>query len=112
MGTYGQGFFTITKNKRGGGLPQSPLPPSLDQSDHRGKKRNLQKVKSGQAIFGTPSFGSKTPSPLPPCCSKDVLPMGPFGGPMGGLLGTYGDPWGPMGTYWNQPAAMWTFGDR
>ena len=26
----------------GGALPQNPLPPSPDQSDHRGKKRNLQ----------------------------------------------------------------------
>ena len=35
-----QGFFRI-KNQ-GGGLPQNPLPPSPDQSDHSGKKRNLQ----------------------------------------------------------------------
>ena len=35
------GFFRIIKNQ-GGGLPQNPLPPSPDQSDHRGKKRNLQ----------------------------------------------------------------------
>ena len=53
----GQGFFS---------LPQNPLPPSPDQSDHSGEKRNLQLGKSGQAIFGTPSFGSKTPSPPPP----------------------------------------------
>ena len=54
------------KTKGGGPLPQNPLPPSPDQSDHSGKKRNLQQGKSGQAIFGTPSFGSKTPSPPPP----------------------------------------------
>ena len=70
-------FFRIIKNQRGGGpLPQNPLPPSPDQSDHRGKKRNLQEGKSGQAIFGTPSFGSKTPSPPPPC-SKEALPPAP-----------------------------------
>ena len=63
-----QGFFRIIKNPTGGGdpSPKTPLPPSPDQSDHRGKKRNLQSGKSGQAIFGTPSFGSKTPSPPPP----------------------------------------------
>ena len=67
LGTRGQGFFRIIKNQGGGvPLPQNPLPPSPDQSDHRGKKRNLQSGKSGQAIFGTPSFGSKPPSPLPP----------------------------------------------
>ena len=38
-----QGFFRIIKNQGGGGpLPQNPLPPSPDQSDHSGKKRNLQ----------------------------------------------------------------------
>ena len=38
-----QGFFRIIKSQGGGGpLPQNPLPPSPDQSDHRGKKRNLQ----------------------------------------------------------------------
>ena len=39
----GQGFFRIIKSQGGGGaLPQNPLPPSPDQSDHSGKKRNLQ----------------------------------------------------------------------
>ena len=63
-----QGFFRIIKSQGGGGGDPSPKtlsPPSPDQSDHRGKKRNLQLGKSGQAIFGTPSFGSKTPSPPP-----------------------------------------------
>ena len=60
-----QGFFRIIKNQGGGGPPPQPPPPP-DQSDHSGKKRNLQKGKSGQAIFGTPSFGSKAPSPPPP----------------------------------------------
>ena len=36
------------------------------ESDHRGKKRNLQSGKSYQAIFGTQTFRSHTPSPLPP----------------------------------------------
>ena len=40
-----------------------PPPPPPDQSDHRGKKRNLQQGKSGQAIFGTQFFGSQTPPP-------------------------------------------------
>ena len=86
--TRPQGFFRIIKNQGGGGpLPQNPLPPSPDQSDHRGKKRNLQKGKSGQAIFGTPNFVSKTPFPPPPPCSKEALPgppaavHGPFDGP-------------------------------
>ena len=38
-----QGFFRIIKNQGGGGaLPQNPLPPYPDQSDHSGKKRSLQ----------------------------------------------------------------------
>ena len=42
-GGGGQGFFRIIKNQGGGGpLPQNPLPPSPDQSDHSAKKRNLQ----------------------------------------------------------------------
>ena len=41
-----------------------PSPP--DQSDHRGKKRNLQSGKSCWATFGTQNFGSQTPEPPPP----------------------------------------------
>ena len=48
----------------GGGVtpppPWTPSPPS-DQSDCRGKKRNLQKGQSSWAIFGTQAFGSQTP---------------------------------------------------
>ena len=65
-----QGFFRIIKNQGGGASPPNPLPLSPDQSDHRGKKRNLHLGNSGQAIFGTPSFGSKTPSPPPPPAQK------------------------------------------
>ena len=41
----------------------NPLPQPSDQSDHRGKKQNLQKGKSGWAIFGTQNFGPQTPPP-------------------------------------------------
>ena len=52
-----EGVFGIIKNQR---------PPPPDQSDPREKKRNLQKGKSGPAIFGTHIFGSQTPSPPSP----------------------------------------------
>ena len=45
-------------------LCQPPPPP--DQSDHCGKKRNLQLGKSDWAIFGAETFGSQTPPPLLP----------------------------------------------
>ena len=38
-------------------------PPPPGQSDHSGKKRNLQWGKSGWAIFGTQTFGSQPPPP-------------------------------------------------
>ena len=44
-----------------------------------GKERNLQPGKSGQAPFGTPSFGSKTPSPPPPAAQKKPCPRPPGG---------------------------------
>ena len=47
-------------------------PPPLDQSDHRGKKRNLQEAKSGRAIFGLQPYGSQTP---PPPSSNASLPL-------------------------------------
>ena len=37
----------------------------LDQSDHRGKKRNLPLGKFGQAVLGTRSFASRLPPPPP-----------------------------------------------
>ena len=40
-----------------------PDPPPQDQSDHRGKKRNLLLGKSCWAIFGTQTVGPPTPSP-------------------------------------------------
>ena len=49
--------------------PPDPLPP--DQRDHCGKTRNLQSGKSGQASFGTQTFGP--PPPLPPLL---MLPSG------------------------------------
>ena len=42
--------------------PWTPPPPT-DQSDHSGKKRNLQLGKFGWAIFGTQNFGSQPPLP-------------------------------------------------
>ena len=65
------------KTKGRGASPKTPSPPSPDQSDHSAKKRNLQLGKSGRAIFGTPSFGSKTPSPPPPPLLKRSPPPPP-----------------------------------
>ena len=39
---YVQGFFRIIKNQGGDPSPKTPSPPSPHQSDHRGRKRNLQ----------------------------------------------------------------------
>ena len=50
--------------------PPPPGPPLQDHSDHRGTQRNVQKGKSGPAIFGTQTLGSQTPPPprlIPPC---------------------------------------------
>ena len=49
-----------------GGAPPPPPPPGHpppDQSDHRGKNRNLQSGKSCRAIFGTQTSRSQTPYP-------------------------------------------------
>ena len=51
--------MAVHHTTRGGGVPLPPSPP--DQSDHRGKKRNLPLGESCQAIFGTQTFGSQTP---------------------------------------------------
>ena len=45
--------------------PLDPPPPPSDQSDHRGKTRNLPLGKSCWAIFGTQTFGSQTFPPPP-----------------------------------------------
>ena len=44
----------------GGGYPPPPDIPLPDQSDHRGKKRQLPFGKSGHAIFRTQKFWSQT----------------------------------------------------
>ena len=49
--------------RRAGNL--SPPPPPPDQSDQRGRKRNLQLGKCGQAIFGTQMFWVPAPPPPP-----------------------------------------------
>ena len=48
-----------------GGLPTPGLSPPApaDQSDHRGKKRNLPLGTSGRAIFGTQTFAPPPPPP-------------------------------------------------
>ena len=63
-----QGACRIMKTT-GGGDP-SLNPPTPDQRDHRGKKRNLQEGKSCRTVFGTKTFGYQTPSPLPPQAQK------------------------------------------
>ena len=52
----------------GGARPQTP---SRDQSDHREKKRNLQRGKSCGAIFGTQIF-----APTPPAQQKNTVAGG------------------------------------
>ena len=54
--------MAVHRRRRGGLSPPAPPPPP-DQSDHRGKKRNLQWGKHCRAIFGTQNFGSQTPIP-------------------------------------------------
>ena len=44
--------------------PWTPPPHPPDQSDHRGKKRNLQLGNYCRATFGTQIFGSQTPPRL------------------------------------------------
>ena len=53
---------TAVHRRRRGFIPPPgpPLPPSPDQSDCRGKKRNFQEGKSCWAIFGTQKFGSQS----------------------------------------------------
>ena len=49
--------------------PPAPRPwthPPPDQSNQRGKKRNLQEGKSCRTIFDTQTFGSQIPLPPPP----------------------------------------------
>ena len=52
-------------------LRRTPRPPP-DQSDHRGKKRNLPSEKPCRAIFGTHNSVSQTPS-SPPLIPGRVL---------------------------------------
>ena len=60
----------VTQKGGGGGQGRmaghhrSPPPPP-DQSDHRGKQRNLPLIKSDWAIFFAQTFGSQIPPPLP-----------------------------------------------
>ena len=49
-------------------------PPPTDQSDHRGKKRNLPLEQSGRAIVGTQTFA---PPPPPPAWTRRVHPDAP-----------------------------------
>ena len=60
----GQGStrMAVHRRRRGGTPPGPPPPP--DQSDHRGRKRNLPLRQSGWAIFGTLTF-APLPSSLP-----------------------------------------------
>ena len=71
--TPGDVFERLTTARGGGGLTPPPLDP---QSDHSGKKRNLQRGKSDQAIFGTRTFGSQTS--LPPLLIHPWLTPSPW----------------------------------
>ena len=96
--------MAVHRRRRGGTTPWNPPPPRQDRRDRRGAKRNLPLGKSGQALFGTQSFGTQTPlrilagqlNPVPPCkahCAPNPMPLPPtmcFGGTRGGLLGECG----------------------
>ena len=59
----GGGAGKCENGRTRGGSPLDP-PPHPDQSDYRGKQRNLPLGKIWSAIFGTQSSGSQPPSPL------------------------------------------------
>ena len=53
----------------GGGYPPPPLPPppsTPDESDHRGKKRNLPLQRSGRAVLVHKLLGPRSPPSPPP----------------------------------------------
>ena len=57
--------WLCTAGGGGGGSPPLDPPPPPDQRDHRGKRRNLKRIKCCRAIFRTHTFGTQT-SPCPP----------------------------------------------
>ena len=81
-----EGSRTAIHRRGRGRPPPTPGPTPPDQSDHRGKKRNLPSGKSCRAIFGTPIFGSQTPSPPsntslpppPPIWTGGLVPKTPW----------------------------------
>ena len=55
--------------------PPPPRPPPPDQSDHRGKQRNLKSGKSSWAILVHKRLGPRPPPPSPPPLL--ILPLPP-----------------------------------
>ena len=66
-----------TPQEEGGVTPSGPPPPPSDQSDHRGKQRNVLLGKSDRAILVHKLFGLRPPSPPP---SNPSLGPGQGGG--------------------------------
>ena len=82
-------YHRVQRTPAPGGLPSPPVPPPppRDQSDHRGRKRNLQLGTSCQAIFGAQTFGFQIP-PTPP--SNSGLSLCPPDAPACGVNGSRG----------------------
>ena len=56
-------------------------PPPPNQSDHRGKNRNLPLGKSGPAILGTQTLSQNPPPPPPPLSNTSLGGWGAWVGP-------------------------------
>ena len=61
----GSVIMSVHRRRRGGGRPPlpDPPPPLHTKVTIVGTKRNLQRRKSGRAIFGTQLFGPRSPPP-------------------------------------------------
>ena len=59
-----RGSIRMAVHRSMGGTPPPWTPPPPDQSDHSGKKRNLQYRKFCRAMFDTQFVGSQSPPPF------------------------------------------------